>query len=160
MPYQLPDTYILATMRSYKKPLTNHILLLTTLAILILANLSTAAAFYWRTEFYPCKDRRDDIGVSVTMLYCDMYKFTKAGFKCNDVHCEAPKSYCIKNIAKDPIDQAKAYLMTTGACQSLNNARYEKVEYEFGFSSRPSLTTLRQQRCLFPIQEKVLNSAE
>ncbi|KAF9131045.1 hypothetical protein BGW39_002356 [Mortierella sp. 14UC] len=146
-------------MRSHKQPLTHHLILLATLTLIIIANLSSASAkaFYWRTEFYPCKDRRDDIGVSVTMLYCDMYKFTKAGFKCNDVHCEAPKSNCIRSIAKDPIEQAKAYLAVTGACQGLNNARYEKVEYEFGFSPRPVLANMRQQRYLFAAQDKALS---
>ncbi|KAG0259478.1 hypothetical protein BGZ95_004666 [Linnemannia exigua] len=152
-------------MRSHGQHLP-RLLLLAILITLITALSSSASALYWRTEFYPCKDRRDDIGVSVTMLYCDMYKFTKAGFKCNDVHCEAPKSNCVKNIAKDPIEQAKAYLTLTGACQGLNNARYEKVEYELdNYHSRPGARTvitsvLRQQRCLFAVQDKASVSTD
>ncbi|KAG0366619.1 hypothetical protein BGX24_003614 [Mortierella sp. AD032] len=151
-------------MRSHGQHLPRPLLL--AIFITLIATLSSSAtALYWRTEFYPCKDRRDDIGVSVTMLYCDMYKFTKAGYKCSNVHCEAPESNCIKNIAKDPIEQAKAYLALTGACQGLNNARYEKVEYEFDYYSRPGVKTittsaLRHQRCLFAVQDKALDSTD
>lgn len=57
-----------------------------------------------------------------------MYKFTRAGYKCNETACVAPSVQCIKDGGKDPVEQAKAYLRATGACQDLDRARFDTVK--------------------------------
>ncbi|KAK5809678.1 hypothetical protein F5H01DRAFT_381998 [Linnemannia elongata] len=96
------------------------------LLLLLIATLNPVTA-YWKTEFLPCKDSRTHQGVAVSYLYCDMYKFTKAGYKCNETICVAPSALCIKD-GRDPVDQAKAYLRATGACQDMDRAKFEVVK--------------------------------
>ncbi|KAG9060940.1 hypothetical protein KI688_007898 [Linnemannia hyalina] len=96
------------------------------LVLLLIATLNPVTA-YWKTEFHPCKDSRTHVGVAVSYLYCDMYKFTKAGYKCNETTCVSPSVLCIKD-GRDPVDQAKTYLRATGACQDLDRAKFEAIK--------------------------------
>ncbi|KAG0288678.1 hypothetical protein BGZ97_006704, partial [Linnemannia gamsii] len=59
-----------------------------------------------------------------------MYKFTHAGYKCNETSCVAPAAQCIKDGVggKDPVEQAKTYLRSTGACQDLDRAKFETIK--------------------------------
>lgn len=100
------------------------------------------------------------MGVAVSYLYCDMYKFTKAGYKCNETTCVAPSALCIKD-GRDPVDQAKAYLRATGACQDLDRTKFETVkglervqdgeqnQHGYLFTER-----VRPLRRLFAVQEQ------
>ncbi|KAF8933189.1 hypothetical protein BGZ47_010993 [Haplosporangium gracile] len=92
-----------------------------------------------------------------------MYKFTRAGYKCNETVCVAPSALCIKD-GRDPVDQAKAYLRATGACQDLDRAKFEAVkgqkiveedgngEQQYGYLLTQRV---RHNRCLFAVQEHV-----
>ncbi|KAK3831979.1 MAG: hypothetical protein J3R72DRAFT_454289 [Linnemannia gamsii] len=116
-------------MHRHKQSLPLHPLFLALATLIVIANLSSVTA-YFRTEFFPCPDRPDKIGVSVQPLYCDMSKLTSQGYICGDINCRAPKTSCIKNLSRDPIDQAKFMLLATGASCQLNRAQFKIVEHK------------------------------
>ncbi|KAF9925889.1 hypothetical protein FBU30_004414 [Linnemannia zychae] len=93
----------------------------------MLTSLASVTA-YWRTEYNPCKESRSQLGVEVSYLYCDMFKLSNAGYRCNESFCESPKNQCIKD-GRDPIAQAKAFLVATGACGDLSRVKYDIVKH-------------------------------